>query len=472
MRLEKRIVSAVSLVLIFALLSPVAEAGNFPIRYCAASFKPVEKTAAPSLISKADPAKSRMLEDAPVKDQGYIGCCWIESPTAEWERLATKHFGEEVKIDAGYSIMANLDYRIKEGLYYGLEIDDGGIPEAADWMATHIGFVPEGVIKWKADFTAKGVSEKLLMELNGEVAQFQTDLGKMLARNASEEEVWKFANEKRAAMMKKVRDQFAEFPSHFEFKGKTYTPNSFAKEVGATEKDWVRHEYALPDAEREKLPKYQGDEDPPTNGAITEERSLFARYPEIWRRLPVSSDKLEMENGTPSVSLMRYLLFGRSRVAGFASSAVSYEKMYEAIDASLERGVGVYLGFEVVTKFFNDETGVISLAANKAGAAEIRAAKSDGGHAVLVTGLYRDADGKVVGLRIQNSWGTKAGNNGYYYMDRDYFEVYMRSIVIREPPTAKQGVPKFRTGRAPKPFRPTDAQRPNANPNPNAKPRN
>jgi len=460
-RFRKRLVARTSLILISALVSSVAEAGRFPIRYCAASFKPVEKTAAPSLISKADPAKSRMLEDAPVKDQGDIGCCWVETPTAEWERLATKHFGETVKIDANYSIMANLDYRIKEALYYGITIDDGGISEAADWMATHIGFVPEGVVRWKTDFTAKGVAERLYMELNGEIAQFQTDLAKMYARGAGEDEVWKFANDKRAAMMKKIRDQFADFPSHFEFKGKNYTPNSFAKEVGATEKDWVRHEYTLPDPDRDRLPRYQGEDDPPTNGEITEARALFGLYPDIWKKLPGSKS---LKNGTPDDIVMRYLLFARSRAAEFASSQVNYERMYEAIDDSLKRGVGVYLGFDVIRKFFNNETGVISLAANKAGAAEIRAAKSDGGHAVLVTGIYRDVESKVVGFRIQNSWGTRAGNNGYYYMDRDYFEVYMRTIVIREPPSPTQTGTKTFRRRAPKPFRPTDAQRPNAAP--------
>ena len=99
-------------------------------------------------------------------------------------------------------------------------------------------------------------------------------------------------------------------------------------------------------------------------------------------------------------------------------------------------------------------------------AAEVRATKVEGGHAVLITGIYRDKTGKVVGFRIQNSWGKNAGNSGYYYMDRDYFETYVMAIMVREPPTAAPSLSKFRKfRRAPKPFHPTDAERPHAKKN-------
>jgi aminopeptidase C len=53
-----------------------------------------------------------------------------------------------------------------------------------------------------------------------------------------------------------------------------------------------------------------------------------------------------------------------------------------------------------------------------------------GGHAMLITGVYRSKSGRVLGYRIQNSWGPEVGKIGYYYMDRDYFDIYVNRVTF------------------------------------------
>ncbi|MBS1963291.1 MAG: hypothetical protein JST04_13835 [Bdellovibrionales bacterium] len=450
---------SLSLLIALSVFSANVAYAELPPRTCSAAMKPTESTPGPSAISRAELDKSTFLEDATVKDQGYTGCCWLSSTLGGWERMAKAKFGAEVALDENYAIMASLAYNVKEAVYYGIEVSEGGLPEAGDWMAMHIGVVPETGVKWKKDLRAKGVSEDIYRRLNEKVEKFQIDLAALKAKGANDKQAFDFANKTLIDIDKALRDEVGSFPAEFEFKGKKYTPHSFAQEIGASEKDWVRHEYTLPEKDRfapapPKADKKDGAPPPPK---VTEDGSLLSLYPDVWKHFPISSDKLSQKD-PPTVDIMRYLLFGRSRVIGFATSEVSYPAMYEAIDKSLKRGQAVYLGFDVIEQFFKNETGVISIGAFKATAADVAKAASDGGHAVLITGVYRDASGEVLGFRIQNSWGPKAGNMGYYYMDRDYFERYMHSLVVREPPGTKTN---FKPYRVTKPHVPTESDRPN-----------
>ena len=53
------------------------------------------------------------------------------------------------------------------------------------------------------------------------------------------------------------------------------------------------------------------------------------------------------------------------------------------------------------------------------------------GHVVVVTGYDLDQKtGKISKFKIKNSWGMKAGDNGYYHMYRDYFRVFVKAVAV------------------------------------------
>lgn len=66
----------------------------------------------------------------------------------------------------------------------------------------------------------------------------------------------------------------------------------------------------------------------------------------------------------------------------------------------------------------------------------------NGGHAVQIVGVIRSKiseemkslgmKGEIIGFVIQNSWGTEAGQNGLYIMDRSYADAFLFGITVRD----------------------------------------
>jgi bleomycin hydrolase len=43
-------------------------------------------------------------------------------------------------------------------------------------------------------------------------------------------------------------------------------------------------------------------------------------------------------------------------------------------------------------------------------------------HAMVITAVHLDADGKPVRYKVENSWGTDPGNKGWFVMTDAWFE--------------------------------------------------
>ncbi|ODV87115.1 hypothetical protein CANARDRAFT_26543 [[Candida] arabinofermentans NRRL YB-2248] len=53
-------------------------------------------------------------------------------------------------------------------------------------------------------------------------------------------------------------------------------------------------------------------------------------------------------------------------------------------------------------------------------------------HAMLITAVHLSEDGKPVRYRVENSWSTKSGTDGYYVMTHDYFKEYVYQVVVEK----------------------------------------
>ena len=51
-------------------------------------------------------------------------------------------------------------------------------------------------------------------------------------------------------------------------------------------------------------------------------------------------------------------------------------------------------------------------------------------HAMLFTGVDLDSNGNPKKWRVENSWGERNGDKGYYIMSDDWFEQYLCEVVI------------------------------------------
>ncbi|QPG77202.1 hypothetical protein FOA43_004609 [Brettanomyces nanus] len=59
-------------------------------------------------------------------------------------------------------------------------------------------------------------------------------------------------------------------------------------------------------------------------------------------------------------------------------------------------------------------------------------------HAMLITAVHLDENGKPVRYRVENSWSSKSGSEGYYVMTQDYFKEYVYQVVVE-----KKDIPEY-----------------------------
>lgn len=126
----------------------------------------------------------------------------------------------------------------------------------------------------------------------------------------------------------------------------------------------------------------------------------------------------------------------------FSKDLSNREEVYGAllkVKQSLSQGNRVVFGTLIVT---SDECGKVACGSYKAkGDSWVSTTSIDnnpviaGGHEMVITGYddnaaVFDADGKVhMGLlKLRNSWGSNAGDNGNYYMSYEYFIKYSLEV--------------------------------------------
>ena len=118
---------------------------------------------------------------------------------------------------------------------------------------------------------------------------------------------------------------------------------------------------------------------------------------------------------------------------------VSIDEMKKMAIKSIKNEEAVWFGCDV-GKMFHRDLGVMynglykydllfGLDFNMDKATKLEYGDSQMTHAMVFTGVDLNKN-KPVKWRVENSWGTKGGNKGYYLMTDDWFDEYNYEVVI------------------------------------------
>ncbi|THU87711.1 peptidase C1B, bleomycin hydrolase [Dendrothele bispora CBS 962.96] len=134
------------------------------------------------------------------------------------------------------------------------------------------------------------------------------------------------------------------------------------------------------------------------------------------------------------------------------------ENMKAAVIKMIKAGVPVFFGCDVgqsserlaglmnTTLFNYEATFDITLGLTKA--QRLQTNESAMTHAMVISGVHLDADGKPVRYKVENSWGDAPGNQGYFVMTDDWFNEFVYQVVVPKSLAPKELVAVYEKGTA------------------------
>ncbi|PWN40360.1 peptidase C1B, bleomycin hydrolase [Ceraceosorus guamensis] len=122
----------------------------------------------------------------------------------------------------------------------------------------------------------------------------------------------------------------------------------------------------------------------------------------------------------------------------------SSQVMKESVIKSLRSNQAVFFGCDV-GQFSHTASGVMcpslyqtgveeafDISLNLSKAERLQMGESLMTHAMVITGVQVDADGKPTRYRVENSWSETAGQKGYMIMSDAWFDQYVFQVVVRK----------------------------------------
>jgi len=338
-------------------------------------------------------------EATPIENQGESGTCWSYSTNSFLESEMIKNGGPAIHLAPIYSARcAYMNKAINYVRMHGaVSWGDGGEPHDVVNMYAKYGTIPE------ADFTGLDYGTKI------------NDFGEMMSViKAMLDAVIKAPNggtltpNWKTAVNNVLDAYLGSVPKTFEYNGKEYTPESFAKDVvklnpanyiefisQTNTPYWKKAMMMVPDNW-----EFQHDYNIPMNDITTViDYALKHGYTIAWGA-DVSEKSFSWENGIAYVPATPY----RDMTPGQRSTMFDGPKWEMTITPELRQ------------KAFNDY-------------------QTTDDHGMQITGIAKDQNGKEWYI-VKNSWGTHNDYKGYLYVSKDYVLYKTTSFMVN-----KSGVP-------------------------------
>ncbi len=311
------------------------------------------------------------VDTTPIKDQCKSESCWVYSRLADLERKILDKTERKISLSEPYVIVRSLQMKALYALdHSGSSVKLSGEPTTADRVIRKYGLMPSKAWKPRIDFTQGSHLSRLTYYLNSRIAQFREE-----SKKANQEQKAQLAKEAKKDLLDLIEAYSGLLPQEFTYREKTYTPLTWAKKF-------------LPKEADRPLDQVAGD-----LGAEKHTRS----------ERPV-------------------------------------EELEQKIISALKMGQTPIITFDVARIFIDHETGIMSLNAfyvpenfkNSSWTYRSKNGISFSRHLTLVVGADVDpSTGRLIKLKIKNSWGTQSGDDGYYHMYRDYFEQVLTAVYLR-----------------------------------------
>jgi bleomycin hydrolase len=337
-------------------------------------------------------------ETTPVENQANSGTCWSYSTNSFLESEMIKAGKKPVPLAKLYS--ARCAYIDKAENYVrmhgAVSWGDGGEPHDVVNMYAKYGAMPESIYTGLHYGTTTNQFGELQAVLKSMLDAVVSN------KNGTLTPVWKDA-------FTKVTDTYlGEVPGSFEWEGKTYTPQTFAREVvGLNPDDYVEFmsETNAPYYTKAMLMvpdnwAFQWDWNiTPTDVTATIDNALKAGYTVAWGA-DVSEPYFSWKNG------------------------VAFVPAKEFKDLSPKEKAGLFNG---------PQPELAITPQNRQEAFDNYGTTDD--HGMQITGIAKDQNGKEYYI-VKNSWGTGNDYKGYLYVTKAYVQYKTTSILVN-----KKGVP-------------------------------
>lgn len=330
---------------------------------------------------------NELSEQTAIKNQCQLGTCHLHSWASAIEKSHLKRTGEQIEVSMPYlaavhwldQAIGAVNAKYVRSQSAGFDVKLGANVSQSRMIIRKHGIVPEGVWAPKMHFDRAPVAGRLEEAVVNRIAKAKWDLEREINPRRQ--------HEIRERTELDLNDLFSamagELPESFNYRGKTYTPQEFARE----------------------------------------------KFPEIFEPQVM----LYVNDGRKDPTFRR-------KKQGDTLIDTNIDKVEELARKAIDAGESVYLSYEHNGNYVDKKTAIMSISAfnlpKNSGpmSREQRAyfKVKSGGHAVQIIGYDTDPKtNRVVKWKIQNSWGDQAGDQGIFHMYSDYFRAFTKGVSFR-----------------------------------------
>lgn len=390
---------------------------------------------------------TKVIDDSAIADQMRTGDCWdfAGCRTVSDDLYKKGVVGKKFQISKNFiffystlekadkilvSDVAQLlqtklpDENIDKALNVTGIVNDGGYYEYFNFLANKYGIVPASAMKSTASFRDSSAMDQELTDKLAAIAakmkekykSFQFADDQKLLTESQADELLKIRAQGMEDVYTLVASHLGVPPKKFTFTfkdgtKKEFTPKQFAEEVvkfNPKRNIVISSDPTLPFDKGYVIPGSQLSVQKPS------EPSSANHF------LNVKNDRL-LELVKEAIDQGHAVWFGADANQSMVAISKSNGKAAGIMHPQIYKTDQIY-GYKDKDAFpnLNDEK------------AELVAGTTAMDHAMVIVGYDLDENGKIVKLKVANSWGKKVGTHGYFHMYREWFEKYVSQIAIPE----------------------------------------